>query len=589
MRICVTRWAMCGMLAAACAGGNMRLATAKNHFLAIGGGYDASGNPASLERDLRFASATIAATMISTNVATPAGAANGAPEPAVEIFFADGDDPARDVQYVDAAAAKACPPLVRVLAELFGTPDAVAFRYRDHTLDGVLGPTDYEVMEQRFQELGRELASGDRLFVIAAGHGGEAYDRAAESDEEPREVERGATEEPADRENDEETEDDGAESNGEDASINPYDTSLLLWNQDELLASELCRWLDELPRDIEVVLVMGQCYSGGFANVIFNGADARLGLSPAPRCGFFSQLYDRPAAGCAADLDDEDVHEYSSYFWAALGGKTRDGVTVTADFDKSGGVSLAEAHAFAVIESDTLDVPVRTSEALLRAYSRLGGPFELQEGPTAGTAAGVREKEADAADAPMRRDDASTELREPGGSLAELAALARPDQRAILDNLPAKIGGMPLKTVEDVRVELGTALEQIDDANEALDAAMTATDEALIVAQNEAYAAWPELHFRESTAAAELLAAQGEKIAARVEAMGSYVTLLAAREQEKKLTAEADAAEAAAAQLERLLRTIEDVVLAENLKIVASPEIFARYEELVRMEERGLK
>jgi hypothetical protein len=579
---------MCGMLAAACAGGNMRVATAKDHFLAIGGGYDASGNPASLERDLKFASATIAATMISTNVATPAGSVNVAPKPAVEIYFADGDDPARDVQYVDGAAAKACPPIVRVLAGLFGAPDAVAFRYRDHTLEGVVGPTDYEVMERRFQELGRELASSDRLFVIAAGHGGEAYDRAAESDEEPGEVERGATEGPADRQNDEE-EDDGAESNGEDASINPYDTSLLLWNQDELLASELCRWLDELPRDIEVVLVMGQCYSGGFANVIFNGADAKLGLSPAARCGFFSQLYDRPAAGCAADLDDEDVHEYSSYFWAALGGKTRDGAAVTADYDKSGAVSLAEAHAYAVIESDTLDVPVRTSEALLRAYSRLGGPFELKEGPTAGAAVDEVEAEGDVADNTTDNYDANAGLREPRGPLAQLAALARPDQHAILEQLPAKVAGKPLRTVEDVRVELGTALEKVDDANEALDAAMTATDEALIVAQNEAFAVWPELHFRESTAAAELLAAQGAEIAARVEAMGSYVTLLAARDREKKLTAEADAAEAATARLERLLRTIEDVVLAENLKHVAPAEIATRYEQLVQMEERGLK
>jgi hypothetical protein len=581
MRICVTRWAMCGALAAACAGGNMRLAAAKDHFLAIGGGYDASGNPASLERDLKFASATIAANRASAIGATRA--------PAAEIYFADGDDPARDVQYVDAAAAKACPAPVRVLAELFGTPDAVAFRYRDHVLEGVVGPTEYEVMERRFQELSRELVRGDRLFVIAAGHGGEAIDRAAEDGEELGETERDATEEPAAREGGEGKEDDSADGDDEDASSNTYDTSLLLWNQDELLASELCRWLDRLPRDVEVVLVMGQCYSGGFANVIFNGADAKLGLSPAARCGFFSQLYDRPAAGCVADLDDEDVHEYSSYFWAALGGTTRDGTVVTADFDKNGAVSLAEAHAYAVIESDTLDVPVRTSEALLRAHSRLGGPFELQEGPMARTAADERETEGDAADASTRRDDANAELREPRGSLAELAALARPDQRAILEQLPAKVGGMPLLTVEDVRVELGTALEKVDDANEALDAAMTATDEALIVAQNEAYAVWPELHFRESTAAAELLAARGEVIAARVEAMGSYTTLLAAREQEKKLTAEADAAEASTARLERLLRTVENVVLAENLRAVAPTKIVTRYEQLVRMEERGLK
>jgi hypothetical protein len=581
MRFCVTRWTIGAAMMATCVGGGLPCVTAKDHFLAIGGGYDASGNPASLERDLKFASATIAASS-----AASAGGPDATRKPAIEIYFADGDDPARDVQYVDAAAKKACPQLVRILAELFGTPEAVAFRYRDHALDGVVGPTNYEMLERRFQELGRDLSSGDRLFVITAGHGGEAYDRAAEAAEESAMTEDDAADKPGTDASDADEDDSLASSgDGENAAFNHYDTSLLLWNQDELLASELCRWLDGLPRDVEVVLVMGQCYSGGFANVIFNAADAKLGLSPAARCGFFSQLYDRPAAGCAADLDDEDVHEYSSYFWAALGGKTRDGATVTADYDKSGAVSLAEAHAYAVIESDTLDVPVRTSEALLRAYSRLGGPFELQEGPMMGSAAEKGEAVGEAGNVGERE---IADLREPRGPLADLAALARPDQRAILEQLPAKIGGMPLRTVEDVRVELGTALEKVDDANEALDAAMTATDDALIAVQDEVYEEWPELHFRESTAAAELLAAQGDEIATRVEEMESYAMLLAAREQEKKLTAEADAAEAAAARLERLLRTVEDIVLAENLKAVAPAEIVQRHEALVRMEEGGL-
>jgi hypothetical protein len=560
------------MMMATCIGGGLPYAAAKDHFLAIGGGYDASGNPASLERDLKFASATIAASKGGN------GSADG--KRAVEVYFSDGKAPGRDVQYVDAAAKEACPPLVRVLAELFGRPEAIAFRYRDHTLDGVVGPTNYELLEQRFQQLGRDLKGGDRLFVITAGHGGEAYERSEESEDElTGAAAEGDVNEAEQAELDE----------GEEASLNRHDTSLLLWNQDELLVSELCRWLDGLPRDVEVVLIMGQCYSGGFANVIFNGGDAKLGLSPAARCGFFSQLYDRPAAGCAADLDDEDVHEYSSYFWAALGGKTRDGVAVTADFDNSGSVSLAEAHAYAVIESDTLDVPVRTSEALLRAYSRLGGPFELQEGPMAGAAADDDGAEGNMADDSTPGDDASAGLREPRGPLADLAVLARPDQRAILEQLPAKIAGTPLRTVEDARVELGTALEKFDDANDSLDEAMTASDAALIAVQDEVYAVWPELHFRESTAAAELLAAQGEQIAARIETMESYRTLLAAREREENLAAEADAAEAAAARLERLLRTIEDVVLADNLKIVAPAEIVTRYERLVRMEERGLK
>jgi hypothetical protein len=529
-------------------------AEAEDHFLAIGGGYDASTNPASLEADVAFASQSIAA------------AARGRK---LEIYFADGDDPSRDVQYADPAAVREAPPTIRVMAELFGDPQGVGLRYRDHELQGVAGPSDFDVLERRFRELGRELKSGDRLFIIAAGHGGEAYDRSAEAEpDEPEEIAEDASaaaEEP-------DADDDKS------PAFNQYDTSLYLWNRDEVAASELSRWLDRLPRDVEVVLVMGQCYSGGFSHIIFHGADPSLGLSPAARCGFFSQLHDRAASGCTPQPGE--VREYSSYFWAALQGKSkRSGeAAIHADYDGDGRTSLAEAHAYAVINSDEIDVPVRTSQTFLRAYSRLGGPFELYDGaieaaPTAGASVDVDRQK----------------LLEPQGPLAALAKLARPDQVAILERLPKRIDSAPLNTVEDVRVELSRTLEVLADATDAHDAATAATDEALIVAQDEVYERWPELYFAYSTAAVELLADSGADFARSVKQRGSYAALLAAREREERVAAEFESAEAAAAKLERLLRTIEDVVLAANLHQTASPELVERYRQLVELEEQSLR
>ena len=40
------------------------------------------------------------------------------------------------------------------------------------------------------------------------------------------------------------------------------------------------------------------------------------------------------------------------------------------DYDKDGRTSLAEAHAYVLINSDTIDIPVCTSDVLLRQFSK---------------------------------------------------------------------------------------------------------------------------------------------------------------------------------------------------------------------------
>jgi hypothetical protein len=256
---------------------------------------------------------------------------------------------------------------------------------------------------------------------------------------------------------------------------------------------------------------------------------------------------------------------------------------VNADYDGNGLTSFAEAHAYAVIESHTLDVPVRTSEALLRVYSRLGGPY--------GTPAdqGVRSTPAPAEAGPAAEGIGREALREPSGSIAALATAARSDQQAILEKLAATLADRPLQTVEDVRVELELAHEELDEALDALQAAMDATDEQLAAAQDDAYRLWPELYDAYSTDAAALTGERSDAFVASIEPLGSYATLRAGRRREAALSEAREAAECKAARLERLLRTIEDIVLAENLPRTASPKIVARYKQLVLLEEQTLE
>ena len=52
------------------------------------------------------------------------------------------------------------------------------------------------------------------------------------------------------------------------------------------------------------------CFSGGFADVIYEGCDPGKGLAKANRCGFFATVSDRVAAGCTSDVDEENYREY---------------------------------------------------------------------------------------------------------------------------------------------------------------------------------------------------------------------------------------------------------------------------------------
>jgi hypothetical protein len=529
----------------------------EDHFLTIGGGYSVTGNQLSLERNVILQQEVLAAQRPD--------------EPRHDVFFADGDDSGPEVQCRDPRFQETCPPARRIMAELFSDEDSMDLIYRNNEIANLTGPAELSLVKRRMREIARQIKPHDRLIVYMTGHGGEAaqdYDEDYdyEYDQDSQSWKANAKEDESEPE------------------YNRYDTSFYLWDSESVSASEFAKWLDRMPQETQVVLVMVQCFAGGFAHTIFQQADADLGLSAHARCGFFAQVHDRGAAGCTPDANEADYEEYSTYFWGALGGKSRTGEPITsADYNDDGRVSFAEAHTYAVIESNTIDVPVRTSDALLRQFSRLRKqPKEqvsIDDNPVGrlwdllGSKAGA---------------DKAKELMDAEGSLAKLMDAARPDQRAILAQLPVKLGFEETPTVEDIKQNLGQVESKLTVANAKLTTAMSTQSTTLERVQEEVRELWPELNSDNSPLSMALTNERANEFMEKVTSLAAYQSLIAARRRVDEFSEEQLKLSRQEARLQRLLKTCEDVALAANLSRIAPAEIVSRYQQLVAMEEGSL-
>jgi hypothetical protein len=520
------RGAAIGIVSAAFAW-SAALAHAEDFFLTIGGGYDPSGNQASLERNVLFQQRVLR---------------DRAPGATLETYFADGDAPARELQVLDHAAKEDCPPARRLMAEIFGDADAVGICYRNHEVDDVAGPTELGLLKRRFRELGEQLKAGDRLIIYATGHGSEAmgsYEEYAGFDFESGDQEESWFEHDAY----------GAEE--EPPAAEAYNTSLALWDNEAVEAREFARWLDRLPKDVRVVLIMVQCFGGGFAHTIFHQNDAALGLSDRPRCGFFAQVHDRPAAGCTPDSEKPDFLEYSTCFWTALGGKTARGESIESpDYDRDGRVSFAEAHAYTVITCESIDIPVRTSEELLRQYSRLGEAAAEDDGE--GAESGIGRLLGMLAKTPAEQP----ELAEAAGSLAAVMQLATPEQRVILEQLPKKLE-LNAGTVEAIREDLDAATAAEEQAMARLTEAGEKYQSTMVELRGDVTQQWPELNATYAPLAAELTGADADKFVAFVEDLASFRAHRTAADQLEQASDGYMDAKNREAALQRLVRTMK--------------------------------
>ncbi|MEM8542557.1 MAG: Caspase domain-containing protein [Cyanobacteria bacterium P01_H01_bin.119] len=146
--------------------------------------------------------------------------------------------------------------------------------------------------------------------------------------------------------------------------------AMLLWGDDFFSVQTLARLLDQTSpqaADQPFVTMMAQCFSGSFANLIYEEGDPGKPVALQTRCGFFATVATRPSVGCTPMVNEADYRDYSSSFFAGLSGVDRSGLPVaSADYNRDDTISFAEAHAFAKVDEETSDWPISTVEAWLQ-------------------------------------------------------------------------------------------------------------------------------------------------------------------------------------------------------------------------------
>jgi hypothetical protein len=274
--------------------------------LILGGGPDLRHNQVAIERNVFYVSRLL-----------PSGSPRF-------TLFADGANTSETVLFEE--QQKVLPPGERIFGFLFrgrGQDETTLLRYRAPQLGRLDGPSDRASVNRGFEWLRRE-ASGPVLLYFT-GHGSQAR--------------------------------------GGNLDNNAYD----LWGSEKLSVRDLAGQIATLPPRVPVTLVMVQCFSGAFGNVLFAGGDPAAAAVDRKIAGFFAAPRERTAAGCTPEVDEAEYHDFTSYFFAALSGRDRVGRTVTgADYNRDGRVGMDEAFAYSLAHDVSIDVPVATSDVFLR-------------------------------------------------------------------------------------------------------------------------------------------------------------------------------------------------------------------------------
>ncbi|HEV8379629.1 MAG TPA: hypothetical protein VGP99_12325 [Tepidisphaeraceae bacterium] len=465
----------------------------EDHFLTIGGGESPTNNQVSLEKNILYLQRFLSD--------------SGLGSMGHDIYFANGKDVGRDIQFVD---PRTPPPRVNaLLAQIFDREENLDASYRAHSIPGVRGAANRSAIGRWFETTGPMLHEGDRLFIYFSGHGG--------------------------------------------AGKPARNTTLALWGEGGMPVKEFVGLLDKIDPKVQVILIMVQCHAGGFADVIFKDAQAGTQMSSASRCGFFATSAERMAAGCTSDIDEDNYREYSTYFWAALYGRTRTGQAVRRpDYDGDGHVSLCEAHAYVQITSDTIDIPVATSDIFLRSCSKA---------------------EKGKAEMVNAEDDVDA-----------LLGLARPEQRAVIEELSKQL---ELKQ-EGRMVETRALADKYDKERKGLDSQKRKLQRDFGGVRGQIQSVvkqrWPELSNPWHPKIAEILKKESDDVVKTIESHPKFKRFDDLSHEIDGLDARNRDLERKWVKCQRLMQTLQSVALAGNLEKVATPELQEKYKEIVRKE-----
>ncbi len=465
-------------------------ATAKDFFLTIGGGYAPSGNQASLERNVQFSQRVLKEKQIPVDAQT--------------VYFADGDDGGRDLQVID---RKSIPKANQLMAEFFGSQEDLGLSYRNHQVPDVGGATSLANIRQWFQSQGPKMIANDRLFIYVTSHGNDSRER-----------------------------------------NQPYNTSISLWRGERLDVVEFVKLLDGLPEGVRVATVMVQCHAGGFARFIYNQGNPDKGLSKQARCGFFATVHDRAAAGCTPDVDESTYVEYSTYFWEAIAGRNRLNQPIESpDYNHDGQISFDEAHAYTLLECDTIDLPINTSGEFLGIESRF-------------------------------QDDKYPDLLPRDLGYDEVLKLATPSDRKILEGLSAQlelVGQDRLSTAERSKNESrsqgrGRFRGRSEDPASQLRRKIA----------GQLLTQWPELANLLNPVSIELVTTRSDDFIHALEVHPDYARY---RELADTKSGELSSQEKRV-KFERFIRTVENVILRENLVRLGDEATISHFQKIIENE-----
>ena len=500
------------------------------NLLVFGGGYSPSGKEVSLESNVKYFR-RIRSSM-------------GLGEAAMKTFFADGKSKDRDLKFFDPSFR--IPEVNQIMAELLGSSRGIANQYRNNDLQA--DDTSSLVALDKWISERKKQGGKQTNLIYFTGHGGKAEKKT------------------------------------------PHNTTAYLWNNVRLKVTDFVKKLDQLPKDQPCIFVMVQCYSGGYANVIFKDGDPKKGLSEHPRAGFFATVKDRVAAGCTPDIREKNYKEYSTRFWEALCGESRIGKKIKKpDFNKDGKTSLAEAHAYVILRSDTIDIPIKTSGVFLRRFSSLTPP-KTKDKDTNKTGALNPKASSLPAKSPKETKDAGScapddLFHSVSEELKGLLKGAAVESKVVVNGLSRKLkltkpnrheeAKALIASLKKKRATLSEQKKKHDEERGKIKRALSAR------LRNK----WPELKSLHHPTVTSLYrnpkAAQVKEV---VDGNGSWTRYNELSQKSKKLESERFLLEKKEVLAMRLIRELETIVLARNLPLVSPPHIVGSYEKLTELE-----
>lgn len=469
---------------------------AQDHFLVIGGGYSPSGNQVSLEKNVTFFRKLLSEKY--------------SPAQSHDLFFADGQRPESDIQYM--VPMDEVPKANQYMAAIFGSLGKLNLKYRNSTLENVTGISNNKSIDQWFSKSKDVIQEGDRLFIFVTAHGGKSVDKK-----------------------------------------NKYNSRLYLWGGQIIDAKKLASHIGALPKDVDVVVVMVQCFSGGFSHLIFKEALEANGMAKRNICGFYSTVHSRVAAGCTPDINEKNYQEYSSHFWAAIRGKSRmDEDVESADLNGDGKVSFSEAHAYTLIQSETIDIPVKTSDAWLRKFSQNES---------------VKDSEI-----------------LPSSPYYTLIRHAEVNELAVLDGLSYQLNISGLDKYQSAKNKSDQIQKERKKLAEESKKISTKINQAKGATRRFLQFTWPELNNIHSPESIRFLTDRSEEFVKKLDALKSFKDMMKFLKEKSEIESKRLALEKSWAKYQRFIRTIENVAYQAQLYELNNEELISQYENLKSAE-----